>query len=87
MFFFLKVFLRRINGKQNNERHPFCSVETAVAEVVGYDDVRDGIEHELYVVGVGGASHVAVDLFGGRLVFRLELGLDVSRCFAVLLRT
>lgn len=62
-------------------------VEAAAAQVVGDDDVGDGVEHELDVVGVGGARHVAVDLLGGRLVLRLELGLDVRSRLAVLLRT
>lgn len=61
-------------------------VEAAAAEVVGDDDVGDGVEHELYVVGVGGAGHVAVDLLGGGLVLGLELRLDVRGRLAVLLR-
>lgn len=40
-------------------------VQAAAAQVVGDDDVGDGVEHELDVVGVGGAGHVAVDLLGG----------------------
>ena len=63
------------------------SVETAASQVVGDDDVGDGVEDELDVGGVGGARHVAVDLFGRRLVLGFELGLDVSCCFAVVLRT
>lgn len=61
-------------------------VEAAAAQVVGDDDVGDGVEHELDVVGVGGAGHVAVDLLGGRFVFGFELRLDVRGRFAVLLR-
>lgn len=61
-------------------------VEAAAAQVVGDDDVSDGVEHELDVVGVGGASHVAVYLLGGGLVLRLELSLDVGGRLAVLLR-
>lgn len=61
-------------------------VEAAAAKVVGDDDVGDGVEHELNVVGVSGAGHVAVDLLRGRLVLRFELGLDVSGRLAVLLR-
>lgn len=62
-------------------------VESAAAQVVGDDDVGDGVEHELDVVCVRGAGHVAIDLFCGRLVFRLELRLDVGRRLAVLLGT
>lgn len=62
-------------------------VEAAAAQVVGDDDVGDGVEHELYVVGVGGARHVAVDLLGGGLVLRLELRLDIGGRLAVFLRT
>ena len=61
------------------------SVESAAAEVVGDYDVGDGVEHELDVGGVGGAGHVAVDLLVRRLVLRLELRLDVSRRFVVVL--
>jgi len=64
----------------------FGLVEAAASQVVGDDDVRDGVEHELDVLRVGGAGHVAVDLLGRRLVLGLELGLDVGRRFAVLLR-
>lgn len=64
-----------------------CLVEAATAQVVGDDNVGDGVEHELYVVGVGGASHVAVDFLGCGFVLSLELGLDVRGRLAVLLRT
>ncbi len=63
-----------------------ASVESAPPEVVGDDDVGDGVEDELHVLGVGGAGHVAVDLLRRRLVLRLELRLDVRRGLAVLLR-
>lgn len=63
-----------------------CLVEAAAAEVVRDDDVGDGVEHELNVVGVGGARHVAVDLLGGGFVLRFELSLDVGGRFAVFLR-
>ena len=62
-------------------------VQTAASEVVGDDDVGDGVEDELDVLRVGGARHVAVDLLRRRLVLRLELRLDVRRRLAVLLRT
>ena len=62
------------------------SVEATPPQVVGDDDVGDGVEHELDVGRVGGARHVAVDLLRGRLVLRLELRLDVGRRLAVLLR-
>jgi len=62
------------------------SVETAAPEVVGDDDVSDGVEDELDVGGVGGARHVAVDLFGRRFVLGFKLRLDVSCCLTVVLR-
>ena len=62
-------------------------VEPAAPEVVGDDDVGDGVEDELDVLRVCGARHVAVDLLRRRLVLRLELRLDVRRSLAVLLRT
>lgn len=62
-------------------------VQAAAAQVVGDDHVGHGVEHELDVVGVGGARHVAVDLLRGGFVLRFELRLDVRRRFAVFLRT
>lgn len=62
-------------------------VEAAAAQVVGDDHVGHGVEHELDVVGVGGARHVAVDLLGGGFVLGFELSLDVRCRFAVFLRT
>ena len=53
-------------------------VQPATPQVVGDDDVGDGVEHELDVVGVGGARLVAVDLLGRRLVLGFELRLDVG---------
>ena len=55
------------------------SVEAAATQVVGDDDVGDGVEYELDVGGVGRARLVAVDLLGRALVLRLELRLDVRR--------
>ena len=60
-------------------------IEATPPEVVGDDDIRHSIKYKLDVLCVSGACHVAVDLLGGRLVFGLELGLDVSRSFAILL--
>lgn len=54
-----------------------ASVESTPPQVVGDDDIRDGVEDELDVVGVGGAGDVSVDLLVGRLVLALVLGLDV----------
>ena len=58
-------------------------VESTAAQVVGDDDVSDGVEDELNVVSVGGARLVTVDLFVGRLVLGLELGLYVGGCLVV----
>lgn len=60
-------------------------IEPASSQVVGDDDVRDGVEHELDVVCVGSASHMTVDLLGGGFVLCLELRLNVGGCFAVFL--
>lgn len=73
-------------GAASSQRAARRLVEAAPAQVVGDDDVGDGVEHELDVVGVGGARHVAVDLLGGGLVLRFELGLDVRSRLAVFLR-
>ena len=62
-------------------------VESTAPEIVGDDDVSDGVEHELDVVGVGSTGGVAVDVFGGALVLGLELRLDVVRGRVELLGT
>jgi len=51
-------------------------VEATASEVVGYDDISDSIKHKLHVLGIGGAGHVAIDLFGGGLVLRFKLCLN-----------
>lgn len=60
-------------------------IEAASPQVVGYDDICHGIEHELNVVRVRGTRHVAIDLLRRGLVLRLELGLDVGGRLPVLL--
>ena len=59
------------------------SKQATIFEVVLDDDVSDGVEDELNVVSVGGARLVTVDLFVGRLVLGLELGLYVGGCLVV----
>lgn len=76
------------NISKSSSRYPdttIALVETAPPEVVRDDHIGDGVEHELNVVGVRGAGHVAVDLLGGALVLGFELGLDVGGRFPVLL--
>ena len=60
-------------------------VEPASSQIVSDDHVRHGVEDKLYVLSVGGAGHVTVDLLRGRLVLRLELSLDVGCSLSVLL--
>ncbi len=61
--------------------------QPAVLEVVLDDDVRDRVEDEPDVVGVGGACEVAVHLLLVlALVQVLELELDVRRAVLVRLR-
>lgn len=43
----------------------FILIETAATEIIGDNDICDCVEHELNVVCISGASHVAVDLFSG----------------------
>lgn len=62
-------------------------IKTAAAQIVRDDHVCYRVEHELYIVCVGGAGHVAVYLLRSRLVLRLELRLDVRSRFTVLLGT
>jgi len=63
---------------------PSSSIEPALLQVVFNDNVCNGVEHKLHVLGVGGAGEVRVDLLG---VFSpvqiLKLTLDVGSCFLV----
>ena len=62
--------------------------QSAVLEVVLDDDVRDGVEDEPDVVGVGGAREVRVHLLHVlALVQVLELELDVVGAVLVRLGT
>lgn len=54
------------------------SVQAAAPQVVGNDDVGDGVKNHLDVVRVCGTRHVAVNLLVGGAVFALELCLDVG---------
>lgn len=54
------------------------SVQATPPEVVGNDDVGDGVEHHLDVSCICGAGHVTVDFLIWRAVLALELCLDVS---------
>lgn len=60
-----------------------CSVQATPSEVVGDDDVGDGVEHHLDISCVCGAGHVTVDFFIWGAVLALKLCLDVSRCVLV----
>lgn len=60
--------------------------KTAIAQIVCDNDVSHCVEHELNVVGVCRAGHVAVDFFVCRLVLRFELCLDVGGSLSVFLR-
>merc|ERR1719384_2292573 len=60
-------------------------VEPASSQIVSNDHIRHGVEDKLYVLSVGGAGHVTVDLLRGRLVLGLELSLDVGSSLSVLL--
>lgn len=63
----------------------YLSVEPTLLEVVFDDDVGDGVEDELDVLGVGGAGEVGVDLLGVLpLVQVLKLALDVASCLIIL---
>ncbi len=47
-------------------------VEAASSEVVSDDDIGDSVEHELDILCVGGAGHVAVDFLRRALVLGLN---------------
>lgn len=61
------------------------SVESASTQVVGDDDVGDGVKHKLDVVSVRRARLMAVNLLRCALVLRLKLSLDVRRRLLVAL--
>lgn len=73
-----------LSGSPSCQAH--CpSEEAAVLQVILDDDIGDGVEHELHVLGVGGAREVRVDLLGVlALVQVLKLRLDVAGCLLVL---
>lgn len=58
--------------------------QSAIFEIVLYDDIGDGVKDELNVVRVGGACEVRVDFF---LIFPLieifEFHSNVARCLFV----
>lgn len=60
-------------------------VETATFEIIGNDDIGDGVEDKLNIASVRRARHVTIDLLIRGLVLRLELRLDVRRCLVVIL--
>lgn len=63
------------------------SEETTVLQVVLDDDIGDGVEHKLHVLGVSCASEVGVDFLGVLLLVQiLKFGLDVSLGLLVLVR-
>jgi len=77
-----------IRGGHHRDHHPpgqrWPSEEPAVLQVVFDDDVGDGVEDKLHVLGVGGAGEVGVDLLGVLpLVQVLKLALDVASCLVV----
>ena len=63
------------------------SVKAAAAQVVGDDDIGDGVEDKLDVVSVGGTRLVTVHLLRRALVLRFKLRLDIRRCLLVALLT
>lgn len=63
------------------------SEEATVLQVVLDNDVGDGVEHELHVLGVGCAGEVGIDFLVVLLLVEiLEFGLDVSLSLLVLVR-
>lgn len=60
-------------------------IQSASSQVIGNDDVGNGVKHELNIVRVRRTRHVTVDLFSGRFVLGLKLRLDVSSGFSVFL--
>lgn len=67
-------------GARGRGKEEGALVESTAPQVAGDDDIRDGVEDKLDVVGVGGTGDVCVDLLVGGLVLALVLSLDVSHC-------
>ena len=90
-----KISDATLSWKRNPLSRPPCrqctwtkrlgSVKSTAAQVVGDDDVSDGVEDKLDVVRVSRARLVAVDFLRRALVLCLELRLDVRRRFLVAL--
>lgn len=59
------------------------SIQATPSQVVGDDDVGDGIEHHLDVSCIRGAGQVTVDFLVWGAILALELCLDVSCCVVV----
>lgn len=59
------------------------SVQATPSEVVGDNDIGDGVKHHLDVSCICGARHVTVDFFIRRAILALKLCLDVSCCIFI----
>lgn len=60
-----------------------ASVQTTASQVVGDDDVSDGVKHKLNVISICRTRLVTVDFLLRALVLGLELRLDVGGGFLV----
>lgn len=71
-----------LQAKVNTSQASFIcwltSIQATPPQVISYNDISDSIKHKLDVVGVGGAGHMGVDLFVGRLVLAFVLTLNVG---------
>lgn len=63
------------------------SVQTTASQVVGNDDVSDGVKHHLDVPCIRGTRQVTVDLLIRRAVLALKLCLDVGSSIIIGVRT
>ena len=63
---------KSFHPQERRSHYVTSSVESAVLEEILDEDVSDGIENELHVVGIGGANQVRVDR-QTRLLLFLEL--------------
>lgn len=55
-------------------------IQATTTQVVGDDDVGDGVKHKLDVVGVGGTGDVGIHFLLEGLVPALVLRLNVAHC-------
>lgn len=58
-------------------------VQATSPQIIGYDDVSNGVKYKLDVISICCACLVTVDLLRWTLVLRFKLGLNVGSCLLI----